>query len=249
MTVHLKYRHESFKEYCLNLQEGDTQLLLKKLSPTRLVRNAFRSAVEAAEASGAGVEELKALLSKGRAKQGIFLGDLDEGELEIGQASALLSGKRIQAVSEVMTEALIDAVYQAGAYPLVNLWSERIKRAMKNLMDFCIGTPAFWILGFGLMFGLPKDGRVLSFIGVPDLFVRGDYGVSGSYPSYAYLIFQTVFCATSATIVSGAMAERTKFSAYCLYSFLISLLIYPISGHWIWGGGWLSQLGFHAPRR
>jgi Dioxygenases related to 2-nitropropane dioxygenase len=98
--------HESFKEYCLNLQEGDTQLLLKKLSPTRLVRNAFRSAVEAAEASGAGVEELKALLSKGRAKQGIFLGDLDEGELEIGQASALLSGKRIQAVSEVMEELI-----------------------------------------------------------------------------------------------------------------------------------------------
>lgn len=98
--------HESFKEYCLNLQEGDTQLLLKKLSPTRLVRNAFRSAVEAAEASGAGVEELKALLSKGRAKQGIFLGDLDEGELEIGQASALLFGKRIQAVSEVMEELI-----------------------------------------------------------------------------------------------------------------------------------------------
>lgn len=98
--------HESFKEYCLNLQEGDTQLLLKKLSPTRLVRNAFRSAVEAAEANGAGVEELKALLSKGRAKQGIFLGDLDEGELEIGQASALLCGKRIQTVSEVMEELI-----------------------------------------------------------------------------------------------------------------------------------------------
>jgi len=148
----------------------------------------------------------------------------------------------------VLLGATLVFFMQAG-FAMVETGMTRAKNAgniiMKNLMDFCIGTPAFWILGFGLMFGLPKDGRVLSFIGVPDLFVRGDYGVSGSYPSYAYLIFQTVFCATSATIVSGAMAERTKFSAYCLYSFLISLLIYPISGHWIWGGGWLSQLGFH----
>ncbi|MFA6774707.1 MAG: ammonium transporter [Sphaerochaetaceae bacterium] len=137
---------------------------------------------------------------------------------------------------------------QAG-FAMVETGMTRAKNAgniiMKNLMDFCIGTPAFWILGFGLMFGVTKDGGVLSFIGVPDLFVRGNYGVAGSYPSYAYLIFQTVFCATAATIVSGAMAERTKFSAYCIYSFLISLFVYPISGHWIWGGGWLAQVGFH----
>lgn len=93
-----------FKEYCLHLKEGDTRLLLKKLSPVRLVRNNFRDAVEAAEARGATEDELRALLSKGRAKKGIFEGDLEEGELEIGQASALLQGKGVQSVAEVMQE-------------------------------------------------------------------------------------------------------------------------------------------------
>ena len=76
--------------------------------------------------------------------------------------------------------------------------------------------------------------------------VQGDYSaiLPEGVPLFAYLIFQTVFCATSATIVSGAMAERTRFSAYCIYSAAISLIIYPISGHWIWGGGWLADLGF-----
>ena len=113
---------------------------------------------------------------------------------------------------------------------------------MKNLMDFCIGTPAFWLVGFGIMFG---SGSGL--IGWFDPLIRGDYShiLPSGVPLWAYAVFQTVFCATSATIVSGAMAERTKFSAYCVYSAAISLLIYPISGHWIWGGGWLSQLGFH----
>ncbi len=113
---------------------------------------------------------------------------------------------------------------------------------MKNLMDFSIGTPLYWLVGFGIMFGTHS-----AIFGGIDLFTRGDYtailpdGVS----FFAYFIFQTVFCATSATIVSGAMAERTKFSSYCIYSAVISLLIYPVSGHWIWGGGWLAQLGFH----
>ncbi|MCI1648260.1 MAG: nitronate monooxygenase [Bacteroides sp.] len=98
--------HEAFKEYCLNLDEGDTRLLLKKLAPVRLVKNKFRSAVEQAEANGASEDELRELLSKGRAKNGIFCGDLDEGELEIGQASALLCGKPIQTVSEVMQELM-----------------------------------------------------------------------------------------------------------------------------------------------
>ena len=113
---------------------------------------------------------------------------------------------------------------------------------MKNLMDFCIGTPTYWILGFGLMFG--GAGAI---IGGFDPFVRSDYAdvLPSGVPLFAFLIFQTVFCATAATIVSGSMAERTKFSAYCIYSACISLFIYPISGHWIWGGGWLSQLGFH----
>lgn len=113
---------------------------------------------------------------------------------------------------------------------------------MKNLMDFCIGTPAFWLVGFGLMFG-KGSGIIGSF----DPLIRGEYNqaLPSGVPLWAFAIFQTVFCATSATIVSGAMAERTKFSAYCIYSAAISLLIYPVSGHWIWGGGWLSQMGFH----
>lgn len=110
---------------------------------------------------------------------------------------------------------------------------------MKNMMDFCIGTPAFWLVGFGLMFG--GSG---AFIGKLDPLIRGNYQF-GSLPTWCFVIFQTVFCATSATIVSGSMAERTNFKAYCLYSAMISLIVYPISGHWIWGGGWLSQLGFH----
>ena len=113
---------------------------------------------------------------------------------------------------------------------------------MKNLMDFCIGTPCFWLFGFGVMFG---TGTAL--FGWIDPMICKDYSaiLPEGVPLWAYAVFQTVFCATSATIVSGAMAERTKFSAYCIYSAAISLFIYPISGHWIWGGGWLAQLGFH----
>lgn len=110
---------------------------------------------------------------------------------------------------------------------------------MKNMMDIALGSLVFWIVGFGLMFGSDIGG----FIGAPDFFVSGDYGAS--YPSSAYFIFQTMFCATAATIVSGAMAERTNFLVYCIYSVIISAFVYPISGHWIWGGGWLAQMGFH----
>ena len=110
---------------------------------------------------------------------------------------------------------------------------------MKNFVDFMFGSLLFWFVGFGFMFG--SDGA--GFIGAPnwgDLsFYKGDLPVEG------FLIFETVFCATSATIVSGAMAERTKFSMYLVYSAFISLFIYPIEGHWTWGGGWLSELGFH----
>ena len=130
---------------------------------------------------------------------------------------------------------------QAG-FAMVETGFTRAKNAgniiMKNLMDFSLGSAVFWILGFSLMFGGSNP-----FIGSLDLFVRGSY--DSNIPTAAFLIFQTVFCATAATIVSGAMAERTKFSSYCLYSIVISAVIYPISGHWIWGGGWLSTLGFH----
>ncbi len=113
---------------------------------------------------------------------------------------------------------------------------------MKNLMDFCIGTPMFFLLGFGVMFG--SGSAILGWL---DPMITRDYShvLPAGVPLWAFVTFQTVFCATSATIVSGAMAERTKFSAYCLYSAAISLFIYPISGHWIWGGGWLAQMGFH----
>lgn len=112
---------------------------------------------------------------------------------------------------------------------------------MKNMMDFCIGTPCYWIIGFGLMFA--GSGAL---VGGIDFFIQGDYSHLGlDMPVWVYAVFQTVFCATAATIVSGSMAERTNFKAYCLYSAAISLVVYPISGHWIWGGGWLSELGFH----
>lgn len=107
---------------------------------------------------------------------------------------------------------------------------------MKNLIDFAFGSVGFFVLGFGLMFG--KD--IHGIIGSPSLLFNN--GWNGHIPAEAFLIFQTVFAATAATIVSGAMAERTHFIAYLIFSIVISLIIYPVSGHWIWGGGWLSQL-------
>jgi len=111
---------------------------------------------------------------------------------------------------------------------------------MKNLMDFSIGSLLYWTIGFTLMYGESIGG----FIGTPDLFFMSD-GYGANYSDYADLFFQTVFAATAATIVSGAMAERTEFKAYLIFTIVITVLIYPISGHWTWGGGWLSELGFH----
>ena len=108
---------------------------------------------------------------------------------------------------------------------------------MKNLMDFCIGTVVFILIGFSLLLG--ED--MIGLIGKPG------FDIFTSYANFDFsnFVFNLVFCATTATIVSGAMAERTKFLSYCIYSGVISALIYPIEAHWIWGGGWLSQLGFH----
>jgi Amt family ammonium transporter len=111
---------------------------------------------------------------------------------------------------------------------------------MKNLMDFSIGSLLYWIIGFTLMYGDSIGG----FIGTPDLFFMSE-GYGDNYSDYADLFFQTVFAATAATIVSGAMAERTEFKSYLIFSIVITVLIYPISGHWTWGGGWLSEMGFH----
>ena len=145
----------------------------------------------------------------------------------------------------VLVGAALVFFMQAG-FAMVETGFTRAKNAgniiMKNLMDFCIGTPIYWLIGFGLMFG--GSGAL---IGGIDFLTQGAYTaiLPAGVPKWAYFVFQTVFCATSATIVSGAMAERTKFISYCIYSAVISAFIYPISGHWIWGGGWLAQLGFH----
>ena len=136
---------------------------------------------------------------------------------------------------------------QAG-FAMVETGFTRAKNAgniiMKNLMDFCIGTPVFWLVGFGIMFGA-GNGFFGKIGGIASEANYGNAMLPDGVPFWAFLIFQTVFCATSATIVSGAMAERTKFISYCIYSLLISLVVYPVSGHWIWGGGFISQMGFH----
>lgn len=140
---------------------------------------------------------------------------------------------------------------QAG-FAMVETGFTRAKNAgniiMKNLMDFCIGTVVFSLLGYTLMMG---EDTLFGLIGLPnmDLFANFKAFIAspadGGFTGASTFVFNLVFCATAATIVSGAMAERTKFSAYCIYSGIISLLIYPIEAHWIWGGGWLSKLGFH----
>jgi Amt family ammonium transporter len=134
---------------------------------------------------------------------------------------------------------------QSG-YARVESGHTRAKNAgnivMKNLMDFSIGSLVFWLVGFGIMFGAGSG-----FFGWFDFGSTASYDFIGlSVPTPAFIIFQTVFCATAATIVSGAMAERTKFSSYIIYSLVISALIYPISGHWVWSGsGWLAGMGYH----
>ncbi|MEN6349482.1 MAG: ammonium transporter [Syntrophomonas sp.] len=111
---------------------------------------------------------------------------------------------------------------------------------MKNLMDFCTGSLIFWLIGIGIMFGVDKAGL----IGTTGFAISDNFEHLGlAIPIWAFLLFQTVFAATAATIVSGAMAERTKFISYFIYSIIISAVIYPVVGHWIWGGGWLAQRG------
>ncbi len=153
-------------------------------------------------------------------------------------------------LSEVLTSVLTNVWFLMGAalvfwmqagFAMVETGFTRAKNAgniiMKNLMDFCIGTIVFILLGSSLLLGDDIGG----FLGKPSLAIFTDYADF----NWSSFVFNLVFCATTATIVSGAMAERTKFLSYCLYSAIISLLIYPIEAHWIWGGGWLAQLGFH----
>ena len=132
----------------------------------------------------------------------------------------------------VLIAAALVFFMQAG-FAMVETGFTRAKNAgniiMKNLMDFAVGSIMFWVVGYSIMYGADQMGL---------------FGFSGFlfYDDYTSLIFQTVFAATAATIVSGAMAERTKFISYLMYSFVITTFVYPISGHWIWGGGFLSTL-------
>ncbi|MBO4477882.1 MAG: ammonium transporter [Lachnospiraceae bacterium] len=130
---------------------------------------------------------------------------------------------------------------QAG-FAMVETGFARAKNAgnilMKNLMDFCIGTVTFILIGFGLFLG---EDALAGFLGLPSFDIFTDY----AHFDWSNFVFNLVFCATTATIVSGAMAERTRFLSYCVYSAIISAVIYPIEAHWTWGGGWLAKLGFH----
>jgi len=145
----------------------------------------------------------------------------------------------IDTVWVLITAALV--MFMQAGFALVEAGFTRAKNSVnilyKNLMDFAVGSIVYWAVGFSLMFGADTAG---GFSGAPALF---NYDIwSGGIPEEAFLIFQTVFAATAATIVSGAMAERTEFRSYLIYSFFISLIIYPISGHWTWGGGWLASM-------
>ena len=131
-------------------------------------------------------------------------------------------------------------MFMQPGFALLETGFTRAKNAanimMKNLMDFCVGSLAYWAVGFGFMFGVSSAG----IIGMSKFFLAGDaYDVSTA----ELWIFQMVFCATAATIVSGAVAERIKFKTYLIYSVVVSAIIYPIYGHWLWGGGWLSEMG------
>ena len=144
----------------------------------------------------------------------------------------------------VLVASVLVFLMQAG-FAMVETGFTRAKNAgniiMKNFIDFCVGSISYWLVGFALMFG-PSLGGVIG---------RGAVALSGEWPHleleiplFAFLIFQTVFAATAATIVSGAVAERIKFAAYLIYSIVITAFIYPVVGHWIWGGGWLGERGF-----
>ena len=145
----------------------------------------------------------------------------------------------------VLFAAVLVFFMQTG-FALVEAGFSRTKNTTnnlyKNLMDFSMGSIAFWLIGYGIMYGAGNG-----FFGELEIFSKVNHALELGIPNSAFFIFQLVFAATAATIVSGAMAERTKFKAYLLYSVAISALIYPISGHWVWGGGWLSQLSipFH----
>ena len=163
-------------------------------------------------------------------------------------AASLADAEMYRNIIWTMFGAALVYFMQAG-FAMVEAGFTRAKNScnivMKNLMDFVLGSIFFFLFGYGIMFGTDLGG----IIGTSEFFGCFEESYAG-LPAGVFLIFQTVFCATSATIVSGAMAERTKFLAYLIYSACISIFIYPVTGHWAWGGlvgndGWLGSLGFH----
>ena len=164
---------------------------------------------------------------------------------EIAKALQEVVSGEVFAVWFLIGAALV--FFMQAGFAMVETGFTRAKNAgniiMKNLMDFCIGTVVFILLGFSLMMA---EDYVCGFIGVPNLKILTDFGgflSEGYAPSF---VFNLVFCATAATIVSGAMAERTKFISYCIYSAVISLFVYPVEAGWVWNSqGWLVKMGFH----
>jgi len=157
--------------------------------------------------------------------------------------AAIAANARAVDVVWTLIAAFLVFFMQAG-FAMVEAGFTRAKNAcnilMKNLMDFSVGSLAYWAVGFGIMFGASKAGL----FGTDGFFLAGgDPGSTEGLWQFAYWLFQVVFAATAATIVSGAMAERTKFVSYLIYSVVISAFVYPVVGHWIWGGGWLGSLG------
>lgn len=173
---------------------------------------------------------------------GILLLMFGLSKASLAEATVASNAKAIDVVWTLLAAFLV--FFMQAGFAMVETGFTRAKNSvnimMKNLLDFSIGSLAYWLIGFGLMFGT----SYLGFMGVSG-FMLSDANpatVEGLW-QYAFWIFQAVFAATAATIVSGAMAERTKFGGYLLYSVFITAIIYPIVGHWIWGGGWLSSLG------
>ncbi len=176
---------------------------------------------------------------------GGFLPYLYAGENSVSELSKLLQDKSVVLDTVWTLLAGVLVMFMQAGFAMLEAGFTRAKNAcnvlMKNLMDFSFGSIAYWAIGFGIMFGA---GNL--FMGTGGFFLRGDPFASLSWtpiPLEAKYFFQMVFAATAATIVSGAMAERTKFVSYILYSIVITAFIYPVVGHWIWGGGWLAKLG------
>lgn len=166
------------------------------------------------------------------------------GRIAFGDTEGPTPGELVRGIDTMwmLVAAFLVFFMQAG-FALVEAGLTRAKNAsnimMKNLMDFVMASLAYWAVGYGLMFGAVQSG----WFGTSSFFLNGANGDVGNAPLLAFWLFQLVFAGTAATIVSGAMAERTKFSAYLIYSIVISALIYPIFGHWVWGTGWLWTLG------